>query len=79
MANAPQLLRLLKIAKLMKMLKLLRVMKLKKIMNKFDEYIVTDSMDMMVTFLNLTIKILIIAHYMSCIFYYVGINELKEN
>lgn len=75
LANAPQLLRLLKIAKLMKMLKLLRVMKLKKLMGKFDEYIVSDSMDLMVTFVNLTIKILIIAHYMSCIFFYVGITE----
>lgn len=63
----------------MKMLKLLRVMKLKKLMNKFDEYIVSDSMDLMVTFMNLTIKILVIAHYMSCIFYYVGISELRAN
>ena len=79
MTNAPQLLKLLKIAKLMKMLKLLRVMKLKKIMNKFDEYIVTDSMDLMVTFINLTIYVLVIAHYMSCIFYYVGIEELRTS
>ena len=79
MANAPSLLRLLKIAKLMKMMKLLRLMKLKKLMAKFDEYIVSDSMDLMVTFSNLTVKILVIAHYMSCFFYYVGINELREN
>ena len=79
MANAPSLLRLLKIAKLMKMMKLLRLMKLKKLMAKFDEYIVSDSMDLMVTFSNLTIKILVIAHYMSCFFYYVGINELRDN
>lgn len=54
-------------------------MKLKKLMNKFDEYIVSDSMDLMVTFMNLTIKILVIAHYMSCIFYYIGISELRAN
>lgn len=50
MASAPQLLRLLKIAKMLKMLKLLRVMKIKKLMGKFDEYIVTDGMNLMVTF-----------------------------
>ncbi len=61
------------------MLKLLRVMKLKMLMNKFDEYIVSDSMELMVTFSNLTIKILVIAHYMSCIFYYIGISELREH
>lgn len=48
-------------------------------MNKFDEWIVSDSMDLLVTFSNLTIKILVIAHYMSCIFFYVGITELREN
>ena len=63
----------------MKMLKLLRVMKLKKLLAKFDEYIVSDSMDLKVTFTNLTIKILVIAHYMSCFFFYVGINELRYN
>ena len=55
MADAPGLLKLLKVSKLLKMLKLLRVAKLKKIMNKFEEYIVTDSMDLMVTFFNITV------------------------
>ena len=39
----------------------------------------TDSMDLLVTFANLTIKIIIIAHYMSCIFYYIGNEEMKIN
>jgi len=58
---------MLKIAKLIKMLKLLRVVKIKRILIKFEEYIVTDSMDLLVTFLNITVKILIITHYMSCV------------
>lgn len=59
------------------MLKLLRVMKLKRILMKFEEYIITDSMDLMVTFLNITLKIIIIAHYMSCISFYIGLDEYR--
>jgi hypothetical protein len=78
LANTPQLLRLLKIAKLLKMLKILRVVKLKRILQKLDELIVTDQMDLMVTFLNLTVKIIVIAHYMGCFFYYIGIGEMRS-
>ena len=53
--------------------------KLKKLLQKFDELVVSDSMDLLVTFVNLTIKIIVIAHYMACIFYYIGNEELKTN
>lgn len=56
------------------MLKLLRVVKIKKLLIKFEEYIVTDSMDLMVTFLNITIKILVVAHYMGCLVFYIGMD-----
>lgn len=74
MASTPQLLKLLKIAKLLKMLKLLRVVKIKKLLIKFEEYIVTDSMDLMVTFFNITIKIIVVAHYMGCMVFYIGMD-----
>lgn len=77
-SNAPQLLKLLKVAKLLKMLKLLRVVKIKRIMLKFEEYIVTDSMDLMVTFLNITVKIIVVAHYMSCAVFYIGLEEIRS-
>jgi len=76
--DAPTLLKLLKISKLLKMLKLLRVMKLKKLLLKFEEYIVTDSMDLIVTFVNIFLKIVIVAHYMACLFFYVGIQEMDS-
>ena len=79
LASAPQLLRLLKIAKMLKMLKLMRVMKLKKLLGKFDEYIVTDGMNLMVTFFQLTIGILIICHYIACAFFYFGLDEHRTN
>ena len=77
-ANTPQLLKLLKIAKLLKMLKLLRVVKIKRILMKFEEYIVTYSMDLMVTFLNITVKIIVVAHYMGCFVFYIGMEELRS-
>ena len=61
------------------MLKLLRVVKIKRILMKFEEYIVTDSMDLMVTFLNITLKIIVIAHYMGCFFFYIGMEEYRES
>jgi len=75
-ADSATLLKLLKISKLLKMLKLLRVMKLKRILAKFEEYILTDSMDLLVTFVSIFLKILVVAHYMACMFFYVGSTEL---
>lgn len=78
-ANAPQLLRLLKIAKMLKMLKLLRVMKLKKLMNKFEEYVVTDSIHLVLTFFSLTIQLLVVCHYIGCFFFYFGMEEYRAD
>ena len=61
------------------MLKLLRVVKVKRILMKFEEYIVTDQMNLMVTFFNLTIKIVVIAHYIGCFFFFYGMDELRMN
>ena len=36
-------------------------------------------MNLMVTFLNLTIKIIVIAHYMGCFFFYIGMDELRDS
>jgi hypothetical protein len=35
-------------------------------------------MNLMVTFFNLTIMIIVIAHYMGCFFFYIGLDELRE-
>lgn len=52
-------------------------MKLKRILVKFEEYIITDSMALIVTFISITIKIVVIAHYMACLFFYVGSDSLN--
>ena len=64
---------------MLKMLKLLRVMKIKKLLAKFDEWIVTDSMNLMMTFFQLTITILVICHYIGCTFYYFGLDEFRSD
>ena len=51
-------------------------MKLKRILIKFEEYIVTDSMALIVTFFSITVKIVVTAHYMACLFFYVGKESL---
>ena len=64
---------------MLKMLKLLRVMKMKKIMGKFDEYIVTDGVNLMITFMQLTVGILVICHYIACSFFYFGFDEYRTD
>jgi hyperpolarization activated cyclic nucleotide-gated potassium channel 2 len=80
-SNTPQLLKLLKIAKLLKMLKLLRVMKISKIISKFnlDEVVVSDSIDLIATFMNITYKLIIVAHYMACLMFYSGMLEIRSS
>lgn len=73
--NTPQLLKLLKIAKLLKMLKLLRLVKIKQILMKFEENILSDSMDFMITIVKIFLKILVMAHYLACLLFYFGKEE----
>jgi hypothetical protein len=39
---------------------------------------VTDSMDLLVTFINLAVIIIVLAHYLSCMMYYVGLDEFRS-
>ena len=59
------------------MLKLMRVVKIKKIIKKFQDRITSDSTDLLVTFFSITVKILIVAHYMGCWMFYTGMEELR--
>ena len=63
----------------MKMLKLLRVMKIKRLLMKFEEYIVSDQMNLIVTFLNITVLICFTAHYIGCFFFYFGMEEYRND
>ena len=61
-----------KIARMPKMLKLLRIFKLQKIMMKFEEHIVSDHVNLFLTFIKLMLKIVFIAHWIASFFFLVG-------
>lgn len=77
LVKTPQLLRLLKMVRFLRFLRLLRVLKLKKLLYKFEEIIMSDTLNAILGFLKVIIVILFIAHWIACIFYAVGAAELS--
>lgn len=71
-SRTPQLLRLFRIVRFMRFMRLLRVFKLKKLLFKFEEIIMSDTINAILGFLKVIIVILFIAHWIACIFYYIG-------
>ncbi|CDW81481.1 UNKNOWN [Stylonychia lemnae] len=76
--RTPRLLRLFKIARMLKMLKLLRVFKVQKYLMKVEEHIVTDFMNMLITFFQLALKIIFISHWLACFFWSIGKNCMDD-
>ncbi|EAR85630.2 cation channel family protein (macronuclear) [Tetrahymena thermophila SB210] len=77
--KAQQIIRILKIFKIMKVLKLLRVVKLKFIIEKLVEYLkLSKSMLGILGFLKLSSIILFIAHWVACMWFYVG-SQFPDN
>ena len=48
-------------------------------MNKFEEYVVTDSVHLMLTFFSLTVQLLVVCHYIGCFFFYFGMEEYRND
>ena len=69
---------MLRIAKILKLLKLLRLVKIRKMLLKVEENIVSDQMNLCVTFSKLFFQLAILGHYLACTFYVVGTQELQE-
>ena len=55
---------------------MLRVFKLKKLLYKFEEIIMSDAINAVLGFLKVITVILFIAHWIACIFYYIGASQL---
>lgn len=68
-SQAPQLLRLIRIIRFLRFLRLLRVLKLKKLLYKFEEIIMSDTINAILGFFKVITVILFIAHWIACIFY----------
>ena len=70
--NTSQLLRIIRIVRFLRFLRLLRVFKLKKLLYKFEEIIMSDTINAIMGFLKVITVILFIAHWIACIFYFIG-------
>ena len=62
----------------LRFLRLLRVFKLKKLLYKFEEIIMSDTVNAILGFFKVIIVILFIAHWIACIFYYIGSSQLDS-
>ena len=70
--KTPSLLRMLKIIRILRVVRLLRVMKLKKLMYKVQEYVVTDTLNMMVDFAKIFLGMFFFSHWIACSFFYIA-------
>ena len=77
-SKAPQLLRLIRIVRFLRFLRLLRVLKLKKLLYKFEEIIMSDTINAILGFFKVITVILFIAHWIACIFYQIGASQLDS-
>ncbi|CDW82005.1 UNKNOWN [Stylonychia lemnae] len=77
-SKAPQLLRLIRIVRFLRFLRLLRVLKLKKLLYKFEEIIMSDTINAILGFFKVITVILFIAHWIACIFYQIGVSQLDS-
>ena len=75
--KAPEFVRLLKIAKFLLIIKLLRVAKLSRMLYKIEEYIIVDSLNAILYFIKLILLILIIAHWLACFIWSLGLDEMN--
>lgn len=78
LTRTPQLLRLIRIVRFLRFLRLLRVFKLKKLLFKFEEIIMSDTINAILGFFKVITVILFIAHWIACIFYYIGASQLDS-
>jgi len=59
-------------------MRLLRVFKLRKLLYQLEEYILSDAVSAVISFLKVITVILLIAHWIACLFYYIGSLELEN-
>jgi len=79
LSTTPRLLRMLKIIRFLRILRLLRVFKLKKLIYKVEEFIVTDTLTLIMDSIKILTVIFFMTHLMGCTFYFVGDYESSGN
>jgi hypothetical protein len=63
--EGPQLLRLLKVIRFVRILRIIRIFKLRKLLYKLEEYIVTDTLTVVVDSIKLLIFLLYVGHWLA--------------
>lgn len=78
LSTTPRLLRMLKIIRFLRFLRLLRVFKLKRLLYKIEEYIVTDTLTLIMDSTKILLVIFFMTHLMACTFYFIGDYESSD-
>jgi hypothetical protein len=76
--KALNLLRFLKFMRMMRILRLLRIFKLKKLFVHFEDYLMSDTITLILQFSKLLLICLFIAHLGGCFWFYLGYSEFQE-
>jgi len=78
-SNITDILRIFKFMRFIRMLRLVRVLKLKKFLMKFEEYLMSETFTLLLSFGKLLLLILFIAHWGACFWYYIGDLEFSDS
>lgn len=78
-SNSTSVLKLIRIFRFLKILRLVRLAKLKKIMVKIEDYIASNTIANFFLFLKLLLWVFFIAHWVACIWFYIGDTGLETH
>ena len=71
-SKTPKLLRILKIIRFLRIFRIVKVLKLKRFLYKIEEYIVTETLSLILEILKILMIIFFMVHIFACMFFYVG-------
>mmetsp|Transcript_34093 Transcript_34093/g.59463 ORF Transcript_34093/g.59463 Transcript_34093/m.59463 type:complete len:742 (-) Transcript_34093:61-2286(-) len=77
--KAPQLLRLIRFVRFLRCLRLLQIAKLKQILIRLEDYIASNTLASLFMFLKMLFAIFFIAHWIACLWFWIGDVEREAN
>jgi len=78
LSHITDILRIFKFMRFIRMVRLVRVLKLKNFLIKFEEYLMSETFNLIISFGKLLLLILFIAHWGACFWFYIGISEFED-
>jgi hypothetical protein len=76
--NATSFIRLLKLMRMLRIIRLLRIVKLKKFLTYLEDYLMSDTFNMIIQFCQLGLMFIFIAHLGACFWFFIGTSELED-